>query len=187
MSEKSQFTATHRATKLCVSTRVVSGSNLTLYMVNSLFYQSKSRQTCESWTLPQSPTTLSKNRAKISSYQNQLYPSQSGQKKTANRTAVCYAFRLEVQRSPTRKSFFIWQCVPSPFPKHNSQGMQLPRLYQTSHLQNADPLWKLNNYSPTRSAFKHARSPESEPLHLRCSETQKPRHKEPSYKWEIMK
>lgn len=156
-------------------------------MVKSLFYQNKSRQTHESWTLSQSPITLSMNRIKISSSQNQRYPSQPGQNKTANQTAVCYAFRLEVQRSPTRKSFFIWQCVPSPFPKHNSQGMQLPRLYQTSHLQKADPLWKLNNYSLTGSAFKHARSPESEPFHLTCSETQKPRHKAPNYQWETMK
>lgn len=102
MSEKNQFVTTHRATKLCVSTHVVSGSNLTLYMAKSLFYQSKSRQTHESWTLSQSPIALSVNLTKISSYQNQRYPSQSGQNKTANQTAVCYAFRLEVQRSPTQ-------------------------------------------------------------------------------------
>lgn len=93
MSEKSQFATTHRATKLCVRTHVVSGSNITLYMAKSLFYQSKSRQTHESWTLPQSPIALSMNRTTIS-YQNQRYPSQSGQNRTANQIAVCYTLSV---------------------------------------------------------------------------------------------
>lgn len=189
MSEKSQLTTLQRATKLCVSSQ-----GPILYMVKSLLYRGKPRQTQESWALPQSPVALSMNRyLKFPHIKSSAIPPSPANTRQQIKLPACSTLLLimfsvfEVQRWPTHNSFFIWQCVPSPFPRLNSWGTQLPRMYQTSHLQNADPLWKPNNYSQTQPVFKHARSTESELLHLTCSETQKSPHKTHGYKWETMK
>lgn len=140
-----------------------------------------------------STASKSEQITKISSYQNQCYPSQSSQNnKTANQTAcsillfVMFSVLKFKDYQPITASLFDNVFLVH-FPRLSSQGTQLPCMYQTSHLQNADPLWKPNNYSQTQSALKHVQRTDSEPLHLKRSETQKPPHEAQGYEWGTMK